>query len=137
MRPTAVEHLQRLTVRRGRRRPGRKPAQKRSTAIDCYPASQFSAINSMVLPNSTWRAHPLQIGSEYEACETFLGLTGGEFVAGKRYALRHIGHSHYDESTVFRFQALGDEPVECWWQDSEPGNLCATRFRLVAGTAGY
>jgi hypothetical protein len=91
----------------------------------------------MALRDSTWRVHPFQTGSEYEPRETFRGRTGGEFIVGKRYTLRHVGHSHYDDSTMFRFQAQGDEPVDWWWHDDEPDNLCAERFRLVESAAGY
>jgi hypothetical protein len=85
----------------------------------------------MVIPNSTWRPHPLQVGHEYEPRESFLGTVEGEFVSGKRYVLRHVGHSHYDSSTVFRFQAQDEEPVDWWWHDDEPDELCAERFRPV------
>ncbi len=86
----------------------------------------------MALPDSTWRAHLFQVGHEYEPRETFRGLTGAEFIVGKVYALQHVGYSHYDSSTVFQFQAQGEEPADWWWHDDEPDNLCAERFRRLA-----
>ncbi len=85
----------------------------------------------MASPNSTWRVHPFQTGLEYEPHSTFRGVAGDEFIVGKRYALTHVGYSHYDSSTVFRFLAQSGESVEWWWHDDEPETLCAERFFLV------
>lgn len=84
----------------------------------------------MASADSTWRKHPFEVGQSYLALESFHGPLGAEFVAGKRYELRHVGYSHYDSSTVFTFQTQDlDEPGQWWWHDDEPDGLCAQRFQ--------
>ena len=83
----------------------------------------------MASTDSTWRKHPFEVGQSYVALESFETPLGAEFVAGKRYALRHAAYSHYDSSTVFTFQAGDvDDPKQWWWHDDEPDGLCEQRF---------
>ena len=63
----------------------------------------------MAIAGSTWRKHPFEVGQWYVALQT-VDDARGKFIAGTRYALRHIGYSHYDSSTVFTFQA---QYVDC------------------------
>ena len=90
----------------------------------------------MASPNAAWRAHPFRVGLIYEARETFRGAADGEFIAGKRYMLSHIGYSRYDSATVFRFQAHEAESVDWWWSDDEPETLCVERFCLASVADG-
>lgn len=84
---------------------------------------------SMASANSTWRKHPFEVDQSYVALESFHDPLGSEFVAGRRYELRHVGYSRYDSSTVFTFQSQeNDEPRQWWWHDDEPDGLCAQRF---------
>jgi|GEM_PF-3031060 len=86
----------------------------------------------MAIAGSTWRKHPFEVGQWYVALQT-VDDARGKFIAGTRYALRHIGYSHYDSSTVFTFQAqYVDEPKQWWWHDDEPDGLCALRFSKSA-----
>ena len=85
----------------------------------------------MASSRSTWRRHVCQIGAEYEVRDAFAGASGAKFIPGRRYVLQHIGYSAYDSSTVFRFQARDEEPLDWWWHDDEPEMLPPDRFRLA------
>jgi len=85
----------------------------------------------MAYPNATWRNHPFTVGRAYAARESFPGFPDLEFVASIHYVLLHVSYSHYDSSTVFRFQAVGTgDQVSWWWHDDEPDELCLQRFEV-------
>ena len=60
---------------------------------------------------------------------------GDLFHPGKRYVLLHIGYSHYDGASVFKFQEMGEsEPRMWWWFDEEPDGWCdAIWAEVVSG----
>lgn len=87
----------------------------------------------MASSGTTWRSHPFTIGQAYVAKETFDALPVGQFVAGRRYVFDHVGYSHYDSSTVFRFYEEGmSEPVFWWWHDDQPESKCYESFEVSA-----
>lgn len=88
-----------------------------------------STLDAMAISESTWRSHPLIVGFAYKAIENFFALPESEFKAGHLYQLQHIGHSHYDSSTVFQFRSLESNALRYWWwYDDDPDELCTRHF---------
>ena len=87
----------------------------------------------MALDGKTWRRHPLEVGALYGALREFDGPNYGPFLSGFQYRLVHIGHSHYDECTVFSFEEVAtSKNVAWWWHDSEPESACGANFELLS-----
>ncbi|WP_374428977.1 hypothetical protein [Ideonella dechloratans] len=87
----------------------------------------------MALDGRTWRQHPLKVGAIYKALRAFDGPTFGPFQKDGQYKLIHIGHSHYDDCTVFTFEeAVTSKKVAWWWHDSEPESACHTNFQQLS-----
>jgi hypothetical protein len=85
----------------------------------------------MALDGKTWRRNPLEVGALYRAMRTFDGATFGPFREGAQYRLVHVGHSHYDDCTVFTFEEPStSKKLAWWWHDSEPESACAATFQL-------
>jgi hypothetical protein len=95
----------------------------------------------MAISGATWRKHPFKIGETYIASQSFLGcpfvgFPDLEFVKGHAYQLLHIGHSHYDEYTIFTFrESAGTQRIDWWWSDDEPEALCWNRFQFPESSA--
>jgi len=85
----------------------------------------------MALDGKTWRPHPMRVGALYRALRRCDGPTSGPFRVGEQYLLAHLGHSHYDECTVFTFEETStSKMVAWWWLDSEPESACSENFEL-------
>ena len=83
----------------------------------------------MTIVGKTWRRHPFVLGHRYVAMLSFHGRTGSMFMEGHSYKLVDVTYSHYDGCTVFAFLSDGQIPIQWWWSDDEPEDLCAVRFR--------
>jgi hypothetical protein len=88
------------------------------------------------ISGATWRQHPFESGRTYVAAQSFhgcpfLGFSEPEFIAGRAYQLVHIGHSHYDECTIFVFREReGTQNINWWWSDKESESECGLKFRI-------
>ena len=87
----------------------------------------------MALANSTWREHPFEQGCTYIAKRSFDARPSGHFVAGEKYALVGISHSHYDGCSIFRFQEAGSShELSWWWPDDDSVAECLARFERTS-----
>lgn len=88
----------------------------------------------MASSGSTWRKHPFVKGHQYCAVEDFRGFREGfrdaAFLRGSVYEFQRVDYRHYDSSTVLTFLDEGSiEPIEWWWHDDEPDELCVQRLQ--------
>jgi hypothetical protein len=89
-----------------------------------------------MVAGSTWRAHFFQVGQYYMARSTFQSALGGRFVHGRLYELLHIGYSHYDNMSVFKFTDTESLREVSWeWFDHEPDDLPKQMFEAVEAAA--
>jgi hypothetical protein len=69
------------------------------------------------------------LGRRYVARRTFGAAPGQRFVAGGRYTLRSVGHSHHDARTVFTFEETSTGTLHTWWwSDDAPVDECDELF---------
>ena len=86
----------------------------------------------MAMYGSTWRQHPLIIGSRYVSNKEKPEFTEEEFIKGIAYELQSINHSHYDSASVFTFKnSETEELVSYWWFDNANDDLCYEYFTHV------